>query len=259
MMATGFIETVKEDIEKNMPGVPKVELEIKGGIKWLVVHERFIVTVLIIAATLFLGRLWLNSHYETTKLEATAAANVLKTQEETNKTLLASYADLQKQTATIQAQLQNQNSQLVAQTAAAYKQAAAQAVQDQQLNNDQLAARLDQLTGQSGIQSSGTGVDLTHQQAATTTATLDQIPALKQQISDDQTIKSNQEKQIGSLITEVNSCNAVNSGLTTQVKDQDTACKAEVKELKAKNLKQKVKIALWSYFAGLITGWVKPL
>lgn len=239
--------------------VEKIESEVKEGWAWLKVHGRFVLILVSILATLYLGHGWIDRHYTEAKAEVVLATNVLKTQEATNKTLLAGYSDLQKQTFVIQSQLQAQNQQLAAQTAAAYKSAAQQAVLDQQLNNDQLAARLDTLTGQSGIQSSTTGVDLTHQQAGNTAATLDQIPALKQQVSDDQTIKSNQEKQIGSLITEVNSCNAVNSGLTTQVKDQDTACKAEVKELKAKNLKQKVKIALWSYFAGLITGWVKPL
>ena len=258
-MATGFIETVKTDIEKNFPGVPKVELQINGGWRWLIIHEKFILTVLVIASTLFLGRLWLNSHYENAKIEATAAANVLKTQEETNKTLQTSYADLQKQMAAQQAQFQAQNQQLAAKTAAAYKDAAEQAVKDQQLNNGQLAARLDALTGQSGIQNSTNGVDLTHQQAATTTATLDQIPPLKQQVADDQIIKSNQEKQIGGLTAEVTSCNLVVGGLKTQLADQDKSCKEEVKALKAKNLKQKIKIGVWGFIVGYITGVLKPL
>lgn len=258
-MATGFLDTVKEDLEKSLPGVSKVELEINGGWKWLLVHEKFILTVLVIAATLFLGRLWLNSHYENAKIEATASAKVLQTQEETNKTLQANYATLQAQQQQITQQLQAQNSQLAAQTAAAYKVAAAQAVLDQQLNNEQLAARLGTLTGQQGIQSSGTGVDLTHQQAATTTETLDQIPALKQQVADDQTIKSNQDKQIGGLTNEVTSCNNVNSGLKTQLADQTNSCNTEIKELKAKNLKRDFKIGFWSFLVGYFTGVAKPL
>jgi len=239
--------------------VEKIESEVKEGWAWLKVHGKFVLILVSILVVLYLGRDWIDRHYTEAKTEAVVATNVLKTQEATNKTLLAGYADLQKQTAVIQSQLQAQNQQLAAQTAAAYKSAAQQAVLDQQLNNQQLAARLDTLTGQSGIQSSTTGVDLTHQQAGNTAATLDQIPALKQQISDDQNIKSNQDSQIGGLTTEVNSCNNVVSNLKTEIKDQDIACKTEVKALKAKNLKQKVKIAFFSYLAGLITGWVKPL
>jgi len=239
--------------------IEKIEADVKEGWGWLVTHERFILIISAVVAIVFLSHFLIDKHYETTKIEATAAQTVLKTQEETNKNLLASYADLQKQMAAQQAQFQAQNQQLAAQTAAAYKAAAQQAVLDQQLNNNQLASRLDSLTGQSGIQASTNGVDLTHQQAANTTATLEQIPALKQQVADDQNIKSNQEKQIGGLTTEVASCNLAIGGLKTQLTDQDNACKTEVKTLKAKNLKQKIKIAFWSYVAGLITGWVKPL
>ena len=234
------------------PATPAVQ--IAEAKTWLQKHERLVVLVLLLCISGFLGHKWIDHHYEVAKAKASAAAQVLTTQQDINKQLQQNYAALQKQQDQVNAQLQAQNVQLADQAAQAYKTAAAQVVADQHATNETLAARLGELTNQTGIQSNPSGVNLNHDQAAGTAGTLEQIPALKQQIVDDQQIKSNDEKQITGLTTEVNSCNLSVDGLKKQVTDQDTSCKAQVKELKAKNLKSKVKWTLGGFVVGFISG-----
>ena len=235
----------------------KVITEVKGGWGWLIAHERVVIVVLTLLVVLFLGHKWIDARYEAAKAAATASAKILATQEETNKQLQQNYLDLQKQQAQITAQLQTQNAALASQTAAANKAAASQAVADLSLTTSQLAARLDTLTAQQGISSSGTTVDLTQKQAAVTAGDLEQIPALKQQVSDDQTIQLNDNNQIEGLGREVTECNTVNAGLVKQNIDQTNTCNAQIKELKTANLKSKVRWTLGGFIVGLITGLVK--
>jgi hypothetical protein len=243
--------------ETNTKEVQTVEAEVKEGLTWIQKHERFLLVTFGILLVLFLGRSWIEHHYEVAKAEVAAAAKTLAAQQDINKTLQNNYTILQTQTAKITAQMQQQNDNLATQTAAAYKAAAQQAVTDQKLSNDQLAARIDALTSQQGIQSNSSGVSMTHDQSAEVTSTLDTIPALKQQVADDLLIKKNDDTQITSLTNLNTSCSILNSGLQKEVSDEQTKCTAQIKELKAANLKSKIKWTLGGFVLGVIAGLVK--
>jgi hypothetical protein len=253
-MGAGFLDTVKEQAQE-IPGVTQVE--IKGGISWLLIHEKFILTTFVLLLILFLGYKFIDGHYNSVKAEESLTAQTLANQQESNKALQTSYAALQIQTVQANAQLQAQNATLAQQAANAYKAAAAQAASDQRLNNDQLAARLDALTNQQGIQSNPNGVTLTHDQSVGVTTTLDTIPALKEQVASDILIKSNDDKQILGLTSQGLVCDNLNKGLNTQIVDQQKECTAQIKVLKAHNLKSTLKSFGLGFIAGFLTGVFK--
>jgi Tfp pilus assembly protein PilO len=214
-------------------------------------HERLIITVLVIVAVVFIGHSWIDHYYEVAKVAVTTTATTLTTQQDENKKLEQSLEDFKQQFAQTVSALQTQNTQLASQAATAMQQAANQQAIDSKLNNSQLAQKLDQLTNQQGIQSNPQGVNLNHDQSVTVTQTLEDVPALQEQVKNLQQININNTQQITGLNTEVSQCTDANKGLQTQITDQKKADDAELKKAKISGFKSKLK---W-FGAGVVAGF----
>lgn len=222
------------------------------NVTWLMAHERLILVTLGILVLLYLGHIGINRHYDAAHDQSVVASTVLKQQQDADKVLQQKYDLLAVQTAEMQKQYQQENAELALKAADAYKAAAAQAAKDAQLTNQQLAQRLNELTNQKGIQSTDNGVGLTHDQTVQVAQDLETIPALKQQVAFDKTVENNDDIMISGLTKQVDSCNNLNDNLSKQIVDEKASHVADVKQLKAKNWKDKTKWGVVGAIAGFI-------
>lgn len=227
------------------------------GWGWLVAHERFLLVTFGLGIILFLGYKFLSGYADITKAKADAAQQTLSKQEQATEQLQQSYQQLQAKEEQDKTALQAQNLQLANQTAAAYKAAAAQAVIDQNSTNQQLAARLGTLTGQTGIQSTSQGVDLTHDQSIKTTSDLEELPALKLEVQNDNQTILNDSKEINDLTGVVTSGNMEISSLKVELVDQTKACTDQINNVKAQARKSKLKWFLFGAISGFVGGMFK--
>ncbi len=174
-------------------------------------------------------------------------------------------ADLQKaklqsqQTQVDKTALQNQlnilaqsNANLASKVSSLQNQLSDQRKQDASLNPNDLAGRWAGLVGfaPSEIQPTLTGLSVSLNASHSTVDALEEIPVIKQEeqalkdnsVQKDNTIGSLQ-KTLGSTEAELNTCKQT-------VKDQDVACKAEIKAVKAAERKHNV----WATIGGIIVG-----
>jgi hypothetical protein len=219
---------------------------------WIQAHERFLLVFAGIVVVFVLSWGWLNKHYELAKAQVAADQQVLDNQKKINQQLQDGYAALQKQTDALNDTLQTQNMQLASQTAAALKAVSDQQKADAAMTNAQLAKRLGDLTNQQNIQSTATGVDLNHDQTVGVDQTLEDVPALKQEIADDVQQLSNDDQQINNLTDTGKSASLLIAGLNQQLTDQQNTCNAQIKKLKISGIKSRLK---W-FGAGAIVGFI---
>jgi len=212
--------------------------------------------VLSLAALVFLGRHWLNKHYDLASQEVTSTTQTLLNQKKVNDDNEKKYTDLQQEMQTVIAALQQQNSQLAQQAASAYQQAINQKSLDEKLSNQQLANRIEQLSNQKNVQSTDQGVQLNHDQSVGVTQQLEDVPMLKTQLGAERIINANNLKQIAGITDELNQCNQLNTGLKTQLQDQKKADEAELKKAKIASLRSKFKWFGVGFITGFITGHV---
>jgi len=219
---------------------------------WIQKHERLIIIVIAVSALIYIGRHWLDKHYDLASQEVVSTASTLLNQKDVNKQLQAQFDDLKQTTQQIITQVTAQNTQLAAQAQAAYQQAAKQQALDAQLSNQQLADRIAQLTNQKNVQSNDQGVQLNHDQSVGVTQQLEDVPSLQAQLKSEQLINTNNTKQIAGLTDEVNSCNQLNTGLKAENADQKKSYEAQLKKAKISGIFSRLK---W-FGAGFISGFI---
>ena len=152
------------------------------GKTWIQNHERLIIIVLSLAVLVFIGRHWLNKHYDLASQEVTTTASTLLNQKQTNEANEKKYTDIQQQMQTLLAALQQQNAQLAQQAATAYQQASNQQALDAKLSNQQLAQRIEELAKQKNVESTDQGVQLNHDQSIGIAQQLETVPMLQTQL-----------------------------------------------------------------------------
>ena len=218
---------------------------------WLKQHERLLLILAGILVAFILFWQFLGKHYEAVSAVEAKDQQALDAQSKINQQLLDNYTKLEQQMGQQNAALQAANAALAAQTAAALKAVAAQQAADAKLNNAQLAQKLGTQTGQQ-IQSTDTGAVLTHDQSVAVVQALDQIPALKKELTDTQQQNVNQTGEIANLTAENQSGSLLITGLRKQLTDEQTTCTAKINQIKATGIKSRLK---W-FGAGVVVGFI---
>lgn len=224
---------------------------------WLLIHERLIITVLLLAVGVFFVQTILSHQAEKDSRAATAAQQALSIQQEENKQLAAQVAQSAAQTQQLVAQLTAENAQLQQgiQSRTVVLQTQQKAIQT--LPVPDVVNRWNQLIGTDASQMTVTpdGVSITPQAARDTVSQLEEVPVLKANLADTQT-------QVTNLTTELAASTDLNGLLTTQVSglkveltDTKTADAAVLKAEKANNRKGHLK---W-FGAGYVAGWASAI
>ena len=219
---------------------------------WLKQHE----TIVIVALCLILGFFIvykgssIMASYEQHKAEqANTALAIQKSQAdaalEQAKTMLADYESA------LNASVK-ENAALAAAITTRDKVTSSQQQTDAKLPPSGLATRWQGLVHDTGIQSAPSGFSVTDSAGLATVQTLELVPTLQQDLSDE-------TKKTGNLQTDVDKANALISqgkiavnGLQLQLVDQDKACKIQIKTVEDKARRSKLR---W-FGAGFITGFI---
>lgn len=219
---------------------------------WLKAHETLLITVFVLGVIVFLGHQWIDSHYSSAVKISTQAAQVLATQTQVNQSLQQKLDAQEKATQVLTQQITQQNTVLTQQVAAAQTKLAQQQAADAKLSNQQLVDRLNTLTGQQIQANQNGGADLNQQQTTVVTQQVESVPVLKQQLQDETALAGNKDQQISSLNSLIGNGTIELQGLNKEITDQKNSCNAEIKTLKAKNLKSKLKWAAGGFIAGVV-------
>lgn len=225
-------------------------------IKWLRAHHTVLFLVAGFGTILYIGNLWINRSYDSALAKNAAAQQVLQEQ-------VAKNADLQKQQdARVQQyqamldSLTRQNQTLVSGILARNQAVQTQQKTDEALPLADLAVRQQTLAGTTGITSTETGLVESPVAAVAVTQKLESLPALEQNVKDQQTVIGNKDSQIAGLNGVVDGLNGQVSGLKTTLTDQQTACKDQIKFEQAKARKSTIKWAKISAAAASILTYV---
>ena len=212
--------------------------------------------VIILAIVLIVGSLAAVFGYQAYRDEKAAdrASTALQTQVDanakqalSNRQAIAEYADLTKQL------LASNLAIRAAQKQSAVTTQKQQAV-DQTLPPPELAARWTTLIQASpeAVQPSTGGYTASQAAAVSTVTQLEKIPELQSDISGDETIIANDNKQITDQGGVVTALQSQITGLNVQIADQTTATAAQIKLINAQNRKSKLR---W-FGIGFVAGFV---
>lgn len=233
-----------------------VTTEVAKAESWLKVHERIVITFLVLASLVFLGNKFLTNRANVDNLKAQQTQAQLVDQQNTNKQLAAQVQQTASQYQNLIASLSQQNAKLVASISSRNASLAAQQTTDKTLPPNELAIRWADLGGfdpqdlnvqSAGILANDTAVVATVQQ-------LEQVPVLTQNVKDANIEENNTKTELSSANTLIGQQKEDISGLNIQITDDQTACKAEVTAVKAAARKGKVKSFLYGFGIGFVAG-----
>jgi hypothetical protein len=224
-------------------------------LKWFRGHERILAVIVILGTVGYTAHLWINRSYDTALAKNAVDQKVLEDQ-------VAKNADLQKQQDAREQQYQQmldtltrQNQTLVSGIVARNQAVQTQQQKDSNLALPELALRHQVLLGVSaGVQSTVNGFTVSPPVELQTVQKLESLPALEQNVKDQQTVISNKDSQITGLNGVVDGLNGQVSGLKVEIADQKTACTDAIKLEKAKARKSKIKTFLTGVGAGIALG-----
>lgn len=241
-----------------MSDLTQVETTVKAdtaiATSWLKVHERLIISLVLIAVFAFGANKVMGYIADHDKQQATAAAQVAAAQAASNKALADQVAQTTVQYQQLVVQLTQQNAQLqqAAQTRTIVLHD--QQTKDQTIPMPDLGNRWAQLASlpQGSLAATTEGVTITPDAARTTVSQLEEVPVLKQNLADQVTQTQNVQKELdgatdlnGKLTTQV-------AGLQTEIVDNKNADALELKAVKAQARKSKFK---W-FGAGVVVGFL---
>jgi uncharacterized protein YdbL (DUF1318 family) len=239
----------------------EIKTEVNKVSRFLLNHEKLIVLVLCLGAALYSYRGILGLLERHDQRVANAANAALQAQANQNKAL-----------ADANAQAASQYQQLATQLAASNKALAeAQTARDTATKNQQAADRL--LTPSElgnrwtnllniapesvQVEPGGKGVPdalvITPEGAKETVVQLEEIPGLRADLKDEQTIAANQATQITSLAGLNTGLHNQIDGLDSEITKQTAACEADKKLLKAQARRGKLKWFAVGWVTGLAT------
>lgn len=223
--------------------------------QFLKAHERLIIVIL--AAVLLAGFYTKAIAYLASRDQnaANAAQAVLQAQVTANEKEATDAKQMLQQYEQLTSQLiANNNAILLGQ-----KQLAAvtqkHQTADQTLPPPQLAARWTNLlqVAPTTVQPSGQGYVVTPDTAVKTVTQLETIPELQSDLAGDQTIISNNQKQIGEQSNVVTTLQGQIVGLNIQIADQTKFCSDQITAVKAQARKSKLKWFIGGFVAGFVS------
>lgn len=227
---------------------------------WLLLHERLIVIVLLLAASLFIGNKFLSHVAEKDNAAAAQTQQVLQAQQATDKALIAQVAQQTQQYQALVVQLSQQNAQLAEASQQRTVVLQQQVAKDQTLPLPDLGNRWAQLASikPSDINASTAGITVTPSGALSTVTQLEKVPVLESNVQDGQTQITNDTKELTASNSLIASQVVEIDGLKLTITDQDKACKTEVAAIKSTARKGKLKAFLYGagVGAGIVTGLV---
>ena len=209
-------------------------------IKWFKAHEFILALAIIMAVIGFAGNKYLN--LEATKADARnqAAQATLVAQQKANEALAQQNQQAQAQYQVLLGQLNAQNQRLTAEMLTLSQTLASQQKKDSALPAPELALRHEALLGvSSGVASTENGFLVSPANELQTVQSLESLPVLQKQLSDETQIASGKDKQIASINTVVTGLNGQINGLNLQLTDSSKACDAKLADIKANARKSK--------------------
>lgn len=231
---------------------PQITSEVEAAKSWLQKHERLIIALVAIMALVFLYNKVLNHEAARDSANAQVAAQTLKAQEAKDAQLAAEVAQSQQAYQTLVAQLTQQNSALAAAIQNRTVVVQQQQKADQVMSLPDLSARLTHLLGlqSTDVTPTTSGLGLSANAAYRATESLEEVPALKQDVTDLTTQNTNLKTELTASDNLSNQKDVQISNLNTTLSDKDKACKADLTAEKAKERRGK----LHAFFYGLGVG-----
>jgi len=212
---------------------------LESYLKWFVSHERILALLIIMAVIAFAGNKYLNYSAKKADLENQTAQAALAAQKASDEKQ-AAVVEASKQHALVQQQANAQIARLSAEMDKLSQSLAARQKTDQALPAPELALRHEALLGvSSGVASTENGFQVSTPVEIQTVQSLESLPVLKQQLSDETAVADNRGKQLDSSTTLVVGLNQRISGLNLQLTDSGKACDAKLADIKANARKSK--------------------
>lgn len=213
---------------------------------WLQKHERLILVVLFLVGAVFLTNHLLNNWSAKDQAQAQAAVQQLNDQKANNAQTAAQIKALSDQYQATIAQLAQQNAQLAAAVSNRTIVLQQQQATDKTLPMPELGNRWAKLAGvdPADMTASTAGITVTPNGALATTVALEKLPVLEQNLADETSIAKNTSEQLDVSKNLISGLGTQVTGLQTEIKDQDVACKAQITAVKAEARKGKWK-AFW--------------
>lgn len=213
-------------------------------IKFITFHERLILVLAGLVVLYIIGHHWIDRSYDTAVAKNAVAQQQLQDQIAKNAKLEQEQEAREQQYAQLLDSLTKQNQTLVSGIVARNQAVQNQQTKDTTLAPSDLALRHESLLGvSSGVESSGIVFQVSPLVELQTVQKLESLPALEQNVKDQQSVIDNKDKQIDGLNGVVTGLNGQVSGCKAEVSDSQKACDARVKLEEAKARKSSVKWA----------------
>lgn len=235
-----------------------VSTDAKATGSWLLLHERLIITILIIFSVLFVGNKILDHEAAKDKVASDAAASALSVQQEANKTLAAQIATTQQQYQQLAVQLSQQNQQITQAMQTRTVVLHDQQTTDQTLPLPDLGNRWAELAKVQPTELTATtqGITATPDAARATVTQLEEVPVLTDNVTAEKTQNDNLTKELSSANNLDGLLTNQIAGLNTQVTDEEKACSTEETTLKADARKGKLRWFGIGYGTGFVSGLI---
>jgi len=228
--------------------------ELKVTESWLKVHERLIITVLLVGVSFFavnkgLGIVSTYEGHKATEAAAVTAAQAAKNQESLTQAqqTLQSY----QQQLTVFAEA---NQKLATAIGARDSQLSVQQKTDSTLAPSDLAFRWSTFVNDKGVGPSAGGYAVTESAAVATVIQLESVPVLTKDLSDEKVKESNLQADVDKANGLIDQGKTLVGGLQLQLTDTQKQCTIDLNAEKAKARVGKLKAFGIGYVAGVISG-----
>jgi len=227
--------------------------DVKNGVSWLKVHERIIITVVVVLAMVFGANKYLNVVSNRDNQQATVARQQLAEQQTKDQAAAAATASDTKQYQALVTTLSQQNTQLAAAAANRTIVLQQQQTADKTLPMPDLGNRWTQLAGlkQGDLTATTEGITVTPQGALDTVVQLEQVPVLRANLADAQAQNTNSQAELAKANTVIGDQTKQITGLNTTLTDQKTADAKELSVVKADARKGKLKAFCYGVGVGV--------
>lgn len=213
------------------------------SVSWLKTHERIVITVLLLISLLFISNKWMTFSVARDQARVDAlTAQVQKDQQNVAQVAQQSASDAAKYQAMVDS-LQKQNAILLSTIQSDNALLKKQQATDNSLPLPDLAVRWGQLvpTSPGDLTATPSGITVSAAAAYNTVDSLEQVPVLKDELSNEMQVAGNEEKLVAQSQTVNTDLTKQITGLNTQIVDDKKQCSAEIKTVKAEARKGKLK------------------
>lgn len=221
-------------------------------------HEKLIIIVLISLVFLFSWNKIVNYLADKAHVEKDIAVQTLQAQKEKDAAIAADQAKLDANYQATVAQVLADNQRYRNQVQALQADLVAQRQADTALPLPQLGNRwatLLNLPQENFTVVPPNNLSVSEQASQATVQQLEEVPVDRQTIQAKDGVIQNDEKQIAACKVDSDGLRLQISGLQTEIKDQDIACKKTIADINWKNRKSKVK----TFIAGFVAGFIAKM